>query len=153
MIVCRECGTQNADDDMFCGGCPGFLEHTGEFVDDGVREFVEEEPEEEREGLLTRVKHAIVGDDLPPPSGAAADAPGQATLDAPDAPELDEDARRAAALVAKPVEEQKRTEPSKRESRSPSDSKGEPKAMAPTAQGTAELPKNRCCEPDRNPGG
>ena len=137
MIVCRDCGTQNADDDIFCGGCPGFLEHTGEHIDDGLPEFIEEEPEEEREGLVTRIKHAIVGDDLPPPSGAAADAPGQTPLDAPDAPELDEDARRAAALVAKPVEEQKRTEPSKRESRSPSDSKGEPKAAIQVDVGAA----------------
>jgi ribosomal protein L40E len=134
MIVCRDCGTQNADDDIFCGGCPGFLEHTGEHIDDGLPEFIEEEPDEEREGLVTRIKHAIVGDDLPPPSGAAVDAPDRAVPDAPDAPELDEDARRAAALVAKPVEGQKRTEPSKRESRSSSDSKSEPKAMAPTAQ-------------------
>jgi hypothetical protein len=141
MIVCRDCGTQNADDDIFCGGCPGFLEHTGEYVDDGLPEFVEAEPDEQA-GLMTRIKHAITGDDLPPPSGAAAatPAPGEA---APQAPELDEGARRAAALVAKPVAETKRMEPPKRESRkSATPAAAGPAAAGPTAQApSAQVPQ------------
>jgi ribosomal protein L40E len=136
MIVCRDCGTQNADDDMFCGGCPGFLEHTGEYVDDGLPEIEEEEPDEQA-GLMTRIKHAITGDDLPPPTGAAADtaAPGESRADAQ---ELDEDDRRAAALVAKPVAETKRMEPPKRESRK----SAAPAAAGPTAQApSAQVPQ------------
>jgi hypothetical protein len=134
MIVCRDCGTQNADDDIFCGGCPGFLEHTGEYVDDGVPEIEAEPVEQESDGLITRIKHAIAGDELPPPTGEAADP--KASFDvAAGQPELDEDARRAAALVAKPVAEEKRIEPRQRQHRTPAESVATgPTAKAPTAQ-------------------
>ncbi len=157
MIVCRDCGTQNADDDIFCGGCPGFLEHTGEFVDDGLPEVVEQPPDDDQAGLITRIKHAISGDDLPPPTGRAAETPSHAaTPTQPSA--LDEDARRAAALVAKPVAEQKRMEPPQRTSRKaagPGDSA--PTAMAPTAQvpqAAKSRPKVKKQAPSRkiNPG-
>ena len=141
MIVCRDCGTQNADGDIFCGGCPGFLEHTGEYVDDGLPEIVEAEPEEQA-GLMTRIKHAITGDDLPPPSGAAAATPAPGAP-APEAPELDDAARRAAALVAKPVAETKRMEPPTRDSRkSAAPAASGPAASGPTAQApTAQVPQ------------
>jgi ribosomal protein L40E len=104
MIVCRDCGTQNADDDVFCGGCPGFLEHTGEFVDDGLPEPIEEVADE-RAGIVTRLKHAITGDDLPPPSVIPTSSPvGVESKLHPEPRELDDDERRAAALLAKPVE-------------------------------------------------
>ena len=32
MIVCKECGHQNEDDDLFCGNCPAFLEYSGERI-------------------------------------------------------------------------------------------------------------------------
>jgi len=133
MIVCRDCGTQNADGDLFCGGCPGFLEHTGEYVDDGLPEIPEEQPEQQA-GLITRIKHAITGDDLPPPSGVAADTSAPAAP-VTEAPELDEAARRAAALVAKPVAESKRMEPPGRDSRrAAAPAPAGPPAQAPTAQ-------------------
>ncbi len=32
MIVCKQCGHQNEDDDLFCGNCPAFLEYSGERI-------------------------------------------------------------------------------------------------------------------------
>jgi hypothetical protein len=128
MIVCRECGTQNADGDQFCGGCPAFLEWSGERIDDGDDEVEEVVDDVERAGLVTRCKHAISGDDLPPPtSGASATSSGSgaATLPPPAAdvvgrigdaemagdgsgvPATASADDRAAALVAKPVAEER----------------------------------------------
>jgi hypothetical protein len=118
MIVCKECGTQNADEDQFCGGCSAFLEWSGERIvtDEPAPEpVVAEDPG--RQGLVSRIKHAISGDELPPPAGATATmpppglappsgatpavAPG-ASPTAPVAPASVD--QRAAALVAKPTE-------------------------------------------------
>lgn len=101
MIVCRNCGTHNDDGDQFCGGCRAFLEFTGERQ---VEELPEPEPvEPERAGIVTRIKTALTGDSLPAPSA------GPATLPPPPPPTAagaTVDAR-AAALVAKPLEEVK----------------------------------------------
>ncbi|TDT17015.1 hypothetical protein BDK89_2616 [Ilumatobacter fluminis] len=106
MIVCKECGTQNDDDDLFCGGCPAFLEHSGERIDDGSEpEPVTEFAAPERDGLVTRIKHAITGDHLPPPTGSPSDptgpagSPGSGTAIDADA-ELTDEQRRARALLA-----------------------------------------------------
>lgn len=111
MIVCRECGTENADDDQFCGGCPAFLEWTGERVDDGRPvEDDDVDDDADRAGLVTRIKHAITGDDLPPPEGTHTLAPptGDPALGPPDAStdhdagrDADHSDDRAAALVAR----------------------------------------------------
>ena len=107
MIVCRECGTQNADDDLFCGGCPAFLEHSGEHVPDDapmIEPAAFEAPQ--KDGLVTRIKHAISGDHLPPPSGAATglDAPSGPVADGGTADDgLDDEQRRARALLAEPA--------------------------------------------------
>ncbi len=128
MIVCRECGTQNADGDTFCGGCPGFLEHTGEWIEDD-RPQVEAAPvDDERDGIVTRIKHAIVGDELPPPASEAS----STSSEAPVGPsrELDDAERRAAALLARPPAPADRKE-------SPGGSGGAsdgPAATMPTAQ-------------------
>ncbi|MCU0261821.1 MAG: hypothetical protein MUE78_12445 [Ilumatobacteraceae bacterium] len=82
MIICKECGNQNADDDQFCGSCSAFLEWSGEkIVEDVPEPEPEPEVEAEKAGIVTRIKHAISGDDLPPPSGAAGTTPG--TLPSP----------------------------------------------------------------------
>lgn len=109
MIVCKDCGTQNADEDQFCGGCSAFLEWSGERIggDEPEPEPVEEDAS--RPGLVTRIRHAISGDDLPPPSGGAALPPpglappaaDQTAATTPAPPPTDQ---RAAALVAKPTE-------------------------------------------------
>ncbi len=45
MIVCRTCGSRNADGDSFCGSCGDFLEWTGEKASDaGSPPPVEQEP-------------------------------------------------------------------------------------------------------------
>lgn len=123
MIVCRDCGTQNADDDLFCGGCPAFLEHRGERVtSDGSS--MESEPTSmevsapdagQRDGLVTRLRHAI-GGDLPPPNSAPQGvtnselAPGTPTAFAPPTvPVLDEQQERARKLVAPKIEEESST--------------------------------------------
>jgi hypothetical protein len=78
MIICKECGNQNADDDQFCGSCSAFLEWSGEKIAPDVPEpepVVEDEAD--KAGLVTRIKHAISGPDLPPPpDGGATSAPG-----------------------------------------------------------------------------
>jgi hypothetical protein len=115
MIVCKECGTQNAAEDQFCGGCSAFLEWSGERIDDAEPEPEPVADDPDRPGLVSRIRHAIAGDDLPPPGGDAS--PSQPGLSPPDtlaapsgtpaasagAAPLGAD-QRAAALVAKPAE-------------------------------------------------
>lgn len=107
MIVCRECGSHNDDGDMFCGGCPAFLEWSGEHVDDGLPEPVTE-AETERAGIVTRIRHAISGDEqLPPPAGQSQVATPPSSLPPP--PQYGTTDDRASALVAKPVIEERPT--------------------------------------------
>ena len=67
MIVCKQCGHQNEDDDLFCGNCPAFLEYSGERIG-GPEPVLEEAAPAAHPGLVTRIRHAISGSDLPPPS-------------------------------------------------------------------------------------
>ncbi|MDJ0770649.1 MAG: hypothetical protein QNJ12_17785 [Ilumatobacter sp.] len=153
MIVCRECGTQNDDDDQFCGGCPAFLEWSGEHVpEDTPVEAAVEEPE--RAGIVTRIKHAISGDELPPPAttdraaGAplAAPAPGSAAPAPSGAPPGDD---RAAALVAHPLPD----EPGPSDDRPPPGTGARPPA-AQVPQAAKPRPKVQRQPPSRriNPG-
>lgn len=73
MIVCRDCGYQNEDDAMFCGGCPGYLPHVGEYVPDELD--VDEAPvadeadgeDDGRDGLMQRVRSMVGRDEVAPP--------------------------------------------------------------------------------------
>jgi len=60
VIVCKQCGNQNAEDDDFCGSCGGFLEFTGERIEEPA---APPPPTEEvidlRPGLIERVKDAV----------------------------------------------------------------------------------------------
>jgi hypothetical protein len=67
MIVCTKCGFENEDSDTFCGSCAGFLEWSGQKVQEAVPEpEPEAEPEVEEEahpGFIERVKERIgIGD-------------------------------------------------------------------------------------------
>ncbi|MGH9132454.1 MAG: zinc-ribbon domain-containing protein, partial [Ilumatobacteraceae bacterium] len=53
MIICKECGHQNEDDDLFCGNCPAFLEYSGERVG-GPEPEPEVLAEPSQHGLVTR---------------------------------------------------------------------------------------------------
>jgi len=65
VIVCKNCGHQNEDNDTFCGSCGKFLEWTGERV--AVAQPEPEPapppppptPEPTHVGLMDRVKHAV----------------------------------------------------------------------------------------------
>ncbi len=64
MIVCKQCGHHNEDNDTFCGSCGKFLEWTGERVAVAEPEpppapVVAPEPEPVRHGLIDRVKQAV----------------------------------------------------------------------------------------------
>ena len=63
MIVCKQCGHRNEDNDTFCGSCGKFLEWTGERVAVAQPEpeppAPEPEPEPARLGLIDRVKQAV----------------------------------------------------------------------------------------------
>ncbi len=55
MIVCKKCGTQNAEVDSFCGSCGAFLEWTGERVVTKPRPAAPEpEPDPEEESAPRR---------------------------------------------------------------------------------------------------
>ncbi len=64
MIICRDCGHENEEDDQFCGSCGAFLEWTGAKVEEAAplqgtqSEGVETDPT-----LLERVKKAVGVDD------------------------------------------------------------------------------------------
>lgn len=68
MIVCKQCGHHNEDNDTFCGSCGKFLEWTGERVAVAEPEppppVAEPEPEPVHHGLLDRVKQAVGLDDV-----------------------------------------------------------------------------------------
>ncbi|OLE35636.1 MAG: hypothetical protein AUG48_10075 [Actinobacteria bacterium 13_1_20CM_3_68_9] len=64
MIVCKQCGHHNEDNDTFCGSCGKFLEWSGERVVVAEPEpkpvvAPETEPEPAHLGLIDRVKHAV----------------------------------------------------------------------------------------------
>ena len=130
MIVCKRCGNHNPVGDDFCGSCGAFLEWEGERIIEDVVEQPTAEALPPPAGLVTRIKHAVLGDDTalaPPAAVGGAPTPGSPlaapTLPAPSptlaplaaAPSL------ASALVAKqPVAS---SEPTPRQ----------PSAQAPTA--------------------
>jgi len=64
VIVCKQCGHHNDDNDTFCGSCGKFLEWTGERIVVAEPEpqpvvAPEPEPEPAHLGLIDRVKHAV----------------------------------------------------------------------------------------------
>src|SRR6516164_9829537 len=63
MIVCTRCGFQNEDSDTFCGSCAGFLEWSGQQVEEAAEPEPtpepEPQPEPERAGFIDRVKDKI----------------------------------------------------------------------------------------------
>ena len=64
MIVCKNCGHQNEDNDTFCGSCGKFLEWTGERVVVAEPEPPPPpppapEPEPAHVGFIDRVKQAV----------------------------------------------------------------------------------------------
>lgn len=76
MIVCKQCGHHNEDNDTFCGSCGKFLEWTGERVVVAQPEpeppAPEPEPEPARVGLIDRVKHAVGMEEAAPQPAPAA---------------------------------------------------------------------------------
>jgi hypothetical protein len=74
VIVCRQCGHHNEDNDTFCGSCGKFLEWTGERVAVAQPEpeppAPEPEPEPARLGLIDRVKQAVGIEDVAPQPAA-----------------------------------------------------------------------------------
>jgi hypothetical protein len=99
VIVCKQCGHHNEDNDTFCGSCGKFLEWTGERVAVAEPEpeppAAEPVPEPAHVGLIDRVKHAVgieeaapqpaptpVATPVPAPTTAAA-APPEPTAPAP----------------------------------------------------------------------
>ena len=74
MIVCKQCGHRNEDNDTFCGSCGKFLEWTGERVAVAQPEpeppAPEPEPEPARLGLIDRVKQAVGIEDAAPQPAA-----------------------------------------------------------------------------------
>ena len=86
MIVCKQCGHHNEDNDTFCGSCGKFLEWTGERV--AVAEPEPEpipvaapEPEPVRHGLIDRVRQAVgMEETTPPPAAEPAPPPAPAPV-------------------------------------------------------------------------
>ena len=81
MIVCKNCGHQNDDNDTFCGSCGKFLEWTGERIAVAQPEPDPPPPpaapagEPTHVGLIDRVKHAVGIEETPvatPSEGPAA---------------------------------------------------------------------------------
>jgi hypothetical protein len=74
VIVCKQCGHHNEDNDTFCGSCGKFLEWTGERVAVAQPEpeppAPEPEPEPVRLGLIDRVKQAVGIEDAAPQPAA-----------------------------------------------------------------------------------
>jgi zinc ribbon protein len=76
VIVCKNCGHQNDDNDTFCGSCGKFLEWTGERV--AIAEPEPElppapppAPEPTHLGLIDRVKQAVGLEEEEPPTAQA----------------------------------------------------------------------------------
>src|SRR6266849_6483640 len=79
VIVCKQCGHHNEDNDTFCGSCGKFLEWTGERV--AVAEPV---PEPAHVGLFDRVKHAVgIEESTPQPVTPTPAAPAPVIAPAP----------------------------------------------------------------------
>jgi hypothetical protein len=76
VIVCKQCGHHNEDNDTFCGSCGKFLEWTGERVVVAQPEpeppAPEPEPEPAHLGLIDRVKQAVGIDETAPQQVAPA---------------------------------------------------------------------------------
>jgi hypothetical protein len=74
VIVCKQCGHHNEDNDTFCGSCGKFLEWTGERVAVAQPEpeppAPEPEPEPVRLGLIDRVKQAVGIEEVAPQPAA-----------------------------------------------------------------------------------
>jgi zinc ribbon protein len=80
VIVCKQCGHHNEDNDTFCGSCGKFLEWTGERVAVAEPEpeppAPEAEPEPAHVGLIDRVKHAVgIEESTPQPAAPTPSAP------------------------------------------------------------------------------
>jgi uncharacterized OB-fold protein len=78
VIVCKQCGHHNEDNDTFCGSCGKFLEWTGERVVVAQPEPEPPpptpEPEPAHVGLIDRVKHAVGIEEAAPQPAAPAQA-------------------------------------------------------------------------------
>jgi hypothetical protein len=74
VIVCKQCGHHNEDNDTFCGSCGKFLEWTGERIAVAQPEpeppASEPEPEPARLGLIDRVKQAVGMEEATPQPAA-----------------------------------------------------------------------------------
>jgi hypothetical protein len=110
VIVCKRCGNHNPAGDDFCGSCGAFLEWEGERIVEEVAEQPAALPPPT--GLVTKIKHAVLGDGpaLPPPVDAgqtplASPSPGSAAptvaLQPPSADAKSGAASAASALVAR----------------------------------------------------
>jgi hypothetical protein len=79
VIVCKQCGHHNDENDTFCGSCGKFLEWTGERVVVAEPEpeppAPEPEPEPVHLGLIDRVKHAVGLEETAPQPAAAVEPP------------------------------------------------------------------------------
>jgi hypothetical protein len=79
VIVCKQCGHHNEDNDTFCGSCGKFLEWTGERVVVAQPEPEPPAPEPVAEpahvGLIDRVKHAVGMEEATPQPAHAEVAP------------------------------------------------------------------------------
>ncbi|HET9847363.1 MAG TPA: zinc ribbon domain-containing protein [Candidatus Dormibacteraeota bacterium] len=80
MIVCKNCGHQNEDNDTFCGSCGKFLEWTGERIavtqpEPEPAPPPEPEPQPTHLGLIDRVKQAVGIEETAPQATTAPAAP------------------------------------------------------------------------------
>lgn len=73
MIVCKRCGNHNSADDEFCGSCGVFLEWEGERIVDDTAQPVAPQPLPPPGGIVSKIKHAVLGDgpSLPPPMSSS----------------------------------------------------------------------------------
>ena len=88
MIVCKQCGHHNEDNDTFCGSCGKFLEWTGERIAVAQPEpeppAPEPEPEPAHVGLIDRVKHAVgIEESTTQPAAPTPTAPAPVVAPAP----------------------------------------------------------------------
>lgn len=72
MIICRDCGHQNEDEDQFCGSCGAFLEFSGEKVQPAVLNKDDPSEDDEAERFL-RLKQATATDAATLATGVAQD--------------------------------------------------------------------------------
>ena len=92
MIVCKNCGHQNNDNDTFCGSCGKFLEWTGERISVAQPEPEPPapptpQPEPVRHTFMDRVKEAVGIDDVAAPTTPSRPAePAAPSAPAPAAP-------------------------------------------------------------------